>query len=42
VGGGVAFGAFGHGKFFAEAKWDHVFMTNSHIDYLPVSFGFRW
>jgi hypothetical protein len=43
VGGGVAFGAFGgHGKFFAETKWDHIYMTNSHIDYLPVSFGFRW
>jgi hypothetical protein len=42
VGGGIAFGTFGHGKFFAETKWDHVFMTNSHIDYLPVSFWFRW
>ena len=36
VGGGVAFGAWGHGKIFAEAKWDHVFlMTGFHIDYLP-------
>lgn len=42
VGGGVAFGLPGHGKFFAEAKWDHAFLSNSHIDYLPVSFGFRW
>lgn len=42
VGGGVAFGAWGHGKFFAEAKWDHMFLTNSHVDYIPVTFGFRW
>ncbi len=42
VGAGFAFGGALHGRFFAEAKWDHVFMTNSHIDYVPVSFGFRW
>lgn len=42
VGGGVAFGLRGHGKLFAEAKWDHGFLSGSHIDYLPISFGFRW
>lgn len=42
VGAGIAVGAWGHGKIFAEAKWDHAFLTNSHIDYIPVSFGFRW
>jgi opacity protein-like surface antigen len=42
VGAGLAFGAWGHGKFFAEAKWDHMFMANSHADYVPVKFGFRW
>jgi hypothetical protein len=42
AGGGMAFGAFGHGKIFMEAKWEHGFMTNSHVDFLPVSFGFRW
>ena len=42
-GAGVAFGSKWHGKFFAEARWDHIFLTSSrHIDYLPVSFGFRW
>ncbi len=42
-GAGVAFGSKWHGKFFAEARWDRVFLTSSrHIDYLPVSFGFRW
>jgi len=42
VGGGVAFGVRGHGKVFAEAKWDHGFLSGAHIDYLPISFGFRW
>lgn len=43
VGGGFAFGRALHGRFFAEAKWDHVFLTNNyHIDYVPVTFGFRW
>jgi hypothetical protein len=42
VGGGIAFGGAGHGKFFAEAKMNHVFLVNSRMDYLPVSFGFRW
>jgi len=40
---GVSFGApHGHGRFFAEARYDHIFMSHSHVDYLPVSFGFRW
>jgi len=40
---GASFGApHGHGRFFAEARYDHVFMTHSHVDFLPVSFGFRW
>jgi opacity protein-like surface antigen len=42
IGAGVAFGALGHGKFFAEARYDHIYMTNSHVDYIPVTFGFRW
>jgi hypothetical protein len=42
AGAGISFGAWGHGKIFAEAKWDHVFLNNSHIDYIPVSFGCRW
>lgn len=42
VGAGLAFGAFGHGKFFAEARWDHMFLNNGHTDFLPVTFGFRW
>ncbi len=43
VGAGFAFGQSLHGRFFAEAKWNHVFLSNNyHIDYLPVTFGFRW
>jgi hypothetical protein len=42
IGAGVAFGALGHGKFFAEARYDHIYMTNSHADWIPVTFGFRW
>jgi hypothetical protein len=42
VGAGVAMGTKWHGKFFAEAKYDRMFLNNRHIDYLPVSFGFRW
>lgn len=43
VGAGLSFGGALHGRFFAEAKWNHVFLTdNYHVDYLPVTFGFRW
>ena len=42
IGAGIAFGAIRHGKFFAEARYDHIFMTGSHVDYIPVTFGFRW
>ena len=36
-------GAKWRGKFYAEAKYDHVFLNGFlHTDYLPVSFGFRW
>jgi hypothetical protein len=39
---GVAFGSKWHGKFFAEARYNHIYLNNSHLDYLPVTFGFRW
>jgi hypothetical protein len=42
VGAGVTIGAVGHGKVFAEARWEHVFLTSGHLDILPVTFGFRW
>ncbi len=42
IGAGIAMGTKWHGKFFAEARYDRIFMRNSHTSYLPVSFGFRW
>jgi Outer membrane protein beta-barrel domain len=43
AGAGVAFGTRLRGKFFAEARWDRIFLTSgTHEDYLPVSFGFRY
>jgi hypothetical protein len=42
-GAGIAFGSKWHGKFFAEARYNRIFMSNGfHTDYVPVSFGFRW
>jgi len=42
-GAGIAFGTKWHGKFFAEARYHRIFMSNdTHTDYIPVSFGFRW
>jgi len=42
VGAGIAFGSKWHGKFFAEAKYNRIFMGQYHTDYVPVTFGFRW
>lgn len=42
AGAGVAFGGFGHGKFFAEARFDRMFMNGGDTDFIPVTFGFRW
>ncbi len=43
IGAGIAMGTRWHGKFFAEARWDHIFINSStHTDYVPVTFGFRW
>ena len=42
-GAGFAIGTKWHGKFFAEARYARIFMGNDrHVDYIPVSFGFRW
>ena len=45
IGAGLAFGSKWHGKFFAEARYERIFMGNrfSHdTEFLPVTFGFRW
>ena len=43
IGAGFAIGTKWHGKLFAEARYNRIFMGNDrHADYIPVSFGFRW
>jgi hypothetical protein len=42
AGAGMTIGAIGHGKVFAEARWEHVFLNGGKMDFLPVTFGFRW
>lgn len=43
AGAGIAFGTKWHGKIYAEARYDRIFMgNNNHTDYIPVTFGFRW
>jgi hypothetical protein len=42
IGAGVAIGSKWHGKFFAESRWEHMFENNSHLDMIPVTFGYRW
>lgn len=43
VGAGMAFGSKWHGKFFAEARYNRIFINSStRTDYVPVTFGFRW
>jgi hypothetical protein len=42
VGAGFAVGTKFHGKIFAEAKYDRIFLGNYHTDYLPVTVGYRW
>jgi hypothetical protein len=41
VGAGIAFGKKWGGKFFAEARYNRIFIGDRHTDYVPVSFGFR-
>jgi Outer membrane protein beta-barrel domain len=43
VGAGIALGTKWHGKLFAESRYAKIFMGNDrHIDYIPITFGFRW
>jgi hypothetical protein len=43
VGAGFTVGTRWRGKFFGEARYNRIFTGNDrHIDYIPVSFGFRW
>ena len=43
IGAGIALGTKWHGKIFAEARYNRIFMGNDrHTDYIPVTFGLRW
>jgi hypothetical protein len=44
IGAGFAFGTKWHAKFYAEARWNHVFGAygGPRMDYVPVTFGVRW
>lgn len=42
AGMGVEIGTRWHGKVFAEARYNRIFLGNLHMDYIPVTFGFRW
>ncbi len=40
---GISLGSKWHGKFYAEARYNHMFNSHGqHVDYLPVTFGFRF
>jgi len=41
AGMGIAFGKKWGGKFFAEARYNRIFLGNRHTDYVPVTLGFR-
>jgi len=41
LGAGIAFGKKWGGKFFAEARYNRIFIGDRHTDYIPVTFGFR-
>ena len=43
AGAGVAFGTKWRGKFFAEARFNRVYLGGDRrVDYIPITFGFRW
>jgi len=42
VGGGFEFGLSRRAKVFVEARYDHMFNSTSHTDFIPVTVGWRW
>ena len=43
VGVGTSFNARWNVKVYVEAKYEHIFMGSlGHMDYIPLSVGFRW
>jgi hypothetical protein len=42
VGGGFEFALSPRAKVFIEARYDHMFNSPSHTDFIPVTVGWRW
>jgi hypothetical protein len=43
IGAGIAFGTKWRAKVYAEARYNHIFMSNGQrTDFVPVTFGIRW
>ena len=44
IGAGISLGTKWHAKFYAEARWNHVFGTynGTLMDFVPATFGVRW
>jgi len=44
IGAGISLGTKWHAKFYAEARWNHVFGTynGTRMDFVPATFGVRW
>jgi hypothetical protein len=42
VGGGLEFTTKWRAKVFVEARYDHMFNSGTHTDFIPVTFGWRW
>jgi hypothetical protein len=43
AGVGIAVGSKWHGKFYAELKYNKIFLGGPyHMDYEPITFGYRW
>jgi len=42
AGMGIEMGTRWHGKVFAEARYNRIFLGDRHTDFIPVTFGFRW
>jgi hypothetical protein len=42
AGAGIAFGTKWRAKFYAEARYHRMLFRDTHTDFIPVNFGFRW
>ena len=42
AGVGISFAPVWHGKFFAEVRYNRIFVGANDTVYVPATFGFRW